>query len=193
MSLGAPKTGLPPSPGATVFSLSSLILGSWLTSENKLKLLAYSQQAHFYHIRCMLMRWFWGSTKEELVAREPSLVGGWSFQSLVLISGGRDWTLKFVSHASRNRASVIAEWRGSESFQAGEPNHRHHAGPRAPWCCLEPRHVYLSSSSWLVSSNILCNWSSHLSKWVFLSSVSYSSKSANPKDRDVGTSDLQHK
>lgn len=43
VSLGAPKTGLPPSPGATVFGLSSLILGSWLTSENGEALVIHSK------------------------------------------------------------------------------------------------------------------------------------------------------
>ena len=161
MSLGAPKTGLPPSPGATVFGLSSLILGSWLTSENRWSS-CYSQQAHFYHIGCMLMRWFLESTQGgELVARGTKSSRGLELSVTCPDFWGGEGTGRWVRQSCVcNRASVIAEWRGLESFQAGEPNHRHHAGPRAPWCCLEPRHVYLSSSSWLVSSNILCNWSS---------------------------------
>lgn len=112
-SLGAPKTGRPPSPGATVLGLSSSVPDSLQRTGEVLVLLSTTSP--------FLSHWVY--VNEVTFGKHPRrgagcqgnevCVEGWNFQSLVLISGeGKGTGCGVHQSCLCNKASVMAKWRG---------------------------------------------------------------------------------
>ena len=112
-SFGAPETGLPPSPGATLFGLSSSVPDSLQRIGEALVLLSTTS---LFLSHCM-------DINEVTFGKHPRrgtgcqgnqvCIEGWNFQSLVLISGeGKGTGCGVHQSCLCNKASVIAKWRG---------------------------------------------------------------------------------